>query len=93
MKKLPSETALCFALMALYGVSAVMIGTLIPEMMRAFSLSMARGGLVVTLQSFGGLAAAAAGLSLGDRVRKGRAIVVSFIGLGVSLIISGAAAG
>ncbi len=82
-------TAYCFLLMLLYGISALMFGTLLPELMESFSLSMSKAGLIVTVQSIGGLLAAAAGIAFGDRVRKGPSIAVSFIGLGISLIITG----
>lgn len=84
-------TAYCFFLMLLYGVSALMFGTLLPELMRVFILSMSKGGLIVTMQSIGGLMVALAGVGLGDRIRKGPAIIVAFGGLGLSLIATGAA--
>jgi fucose permease len=77
--------------MLLYGVSALMFGTLLPELMRSFTLSMSRGGLIVTVQSIGGLVVAIAGVGLGDRIKKGPAIVLAFGGLGLSLVVTGAA--
>ena len=56
--------------MILYGISAVIVGTTLPEMISSFSLSLARAGLIVTLQNAGGIAVLIAGTFLADRINK-----------------------
>ena len=78
--------------MFLYGISVVMIGTVLPEFIKQYSLTMSEGGLVVTVQSLGGLSMVFAGIVLADRVPKSLVIVISFIVLGAFRLLTAAAA-
>ena len=84
------QTAYCNLLMLLYGSSVVMIGTLLPELIGQFSLTMSQGGFAITLQSIGGLATVFGGIALADRVPKSAVILGSFLVFAVLRIITGA---
>ena len=75
--------------MALHGGASIMIGTTLPEMIRSFGLTLSQGGLIVSAQSAGGLAAMFAGLVLGDRVRKPLGILISVVLAGLLLGLAG----
>ena len=79
--------------MALIGISAIMIGTTLPEMIRSFDLSLSRGGLIVSAESAGGLTAMFAGLLLADRVRKPLWILITVILTGLLLSFAGLSSG
>lgn len=79
--------------MALHGVASVMIGTTLPEMIRSFDLTLSQGGLIVSAQSAGGLAAMFAGLALADRIRKPLGILISVVLAGLLLGMAGLSPG
>ena len=83
------QTVYCNLVMFLYGISMVMIGTLLPEFINQFSLSMSKGGSVITLQSIGGLATVFGGIALADRVPKATVIIISFLVLGILRFLTG----
>ena len=83
------QTAYCNVVMLLYGISMVMIGTLLPEFIDQFSLSMSKGGFIITLQSIGGLATVFGGIALADRVPKATVILISFLVLGILRFLTG----
>ncbi len=89
--KVTAATAYGFSVMFIYGVAVVMIGTLLPEMISDFDLSLSRGGLIVTLQSVGGLVVLGLGIGLADRLPKAVTILVSFGSLGILLLATGLA--
>ena len=91
-KLISFQTAYSNLLMFLYGISVVMIGTVLPEFIKQYSLTMSEGGLVVTVQSLGGLSMVFAGIVLADRVPKSLVIVISFIVLGAFRLLTAAAA-
>lgn len=78
-------------LMILYGISVVMIGTTLPEIISTFGLSLAQAGLIVAMQNAGGIAVLLAGTFLADRVSKPIAVAVSFLAVGALLITIGVA--
>lgn len=89
--KKATKTLYYNAVMSMYGVSVVMIGTMIPEMIRRFDLSLSRGGLIVTVQSAGGIIALLAATLFADRINKRAAVAVSFGVLGLAWIGVGGA--
>ena len=79
--------------MAMHGFASVMIGTTLPEMIRSFHLTLSQGGLIVSAQSAGGLAAMFAGLALADRVRKPLGILISVVLAGLLMGLAGLSPG
>lgn len=77
--------------MALLGVAAIMIGTTLPEMIRSFGLTLSQGGLIVSAQSAGGLAAMFAGVLFADRIRKPLWILIAVVIQGLLLGLAGLA--
>ena len=76
--------------MLLHGLTSVMIGITLPEMIRSFDLTLSRGGLIVSAQNLGGLVAMAAGMTLADRVSKPAWILISVAVSGVLFGLIGA---
>lgn len=79
-------TSASFVLMIAYGISFTMIGPLMPEVLDRFSLSMAAGGGIVSVQNLAGLAAILICGMFGDRWNKGAVMVLGIFLFAVSLI-------
>lgn len=62
-----------------------------PELIRDYGLRISQGGLIMTFQSVGGIAAIVLGGLLSDRVSKGRLIAGAFFAYAVSLFLVAAA--
>lgn len=92
MTSVKAPTFFLFGSMFFYGTASVMIGTLLPELIGSFGLTMARGGLIVTLQNLGGLGAALAGSLLADRGHKPTLTAVAFLFMAAAVFSIGFAA-
>ena len=77
------------AIMVLYGISAVMIGTTLPEIIEGLDLSLGQGGTVVSMQNAGGIVALLAAALVADRIAKGRWVIGFFLLLGGLLFATG----
>lgn len=75
--------------MFVYGTAIIMFGTLLPEIIRDFSLNLSQGGLIATMQGFGGLAVILAGSVFADRMSKPVLILLSFTLYGFALLTIG----
>ena len=63
-------TIYCYLLMSFYGVSIVMIGTLVPELLQYFEVSFSDIGFLMTIQCFGGILALFLGSRFAEKVKK-----------------------
>ena len=75
--------------MSLYGVSIVMIGTLVPELLQYFEVSLSEIGFLMTIQCFGGILALFLGSRFAEKVKKSLIIPIAFGTLGLGLLIVG----
>ncbi|MEC8359967.1 MAG: MFS transporter, partial [SAR324 cluster bacterium] len=75
--------------MSLYGVSIVMIGTLVPELLQYFEVSLSEIGFLMTIQCFGGILALFLGSRFAEKVKKSLIIPIAFGALGLGLLIVG----
>jgi fucose permease len=82
-------TFYCYWLMSLYGVSIVMIGTLVPELLQYFEVSLSEIGFLMTIQCFGGILALFLGSRFAEKVKKSLIIPIAFGALGLGLLIVG----
>ena len=72
-------TGSLYLLMMAYAISTTMIGPLMPSYMKTFQIDTAAGGLVTTLQGFGGVLSVLVGSFLLDRMRKLSVITGGFL--------------
>ncbi len=82
-------TIYCYWLMSLYGVSIVMIGTLVPELLQYFEVSLSDIGFLMTIQCFGGILALFLGSRFAEKVKKSLIIPIAFGSLGLGLLVVG----
>jgi len=75
--------------MSLYGVSIVMIGTLVPELLQFFEVSLSDIGFLMTIQCFGGILALFLGSRFAEKVKKSLIIPIAFGSLGLGLLVVG----
>ncbi len=75
--------------MSLYGISIVMIGTLVPELLQYFEVSLSEIGFLMTIQCFGGILALFLGSRFAEKVKKSLIIPIAFGALGLGLLIVG----
>ena len=75
--------------MSLYGVSIVMIGTLVPELLQYFEVSLSEIGFLMTIQCFGGILALFLGSRFAEKVKKSLIIPIAFGALGLGLLTVG----
>ncbi len=80
-----------YLIMLAYAASVTMIGPLMPELIRDYGLRISQGGLIMTFQSVGGIAAIVLGGLLSDKVSKGHLIAGAFFAYAVSLFLVAAA--
>ncbi|MFZ9111977.1 MAG: MFS transporter [bacterium] len=83
------STIYCYWLMSLYGVSIVMIGTLVPELLQYFEVSLSDIGFLMTIQCFGGILALFLGSRFAEKVKKSLIIPIAFGSLGLGLLVVG----
>ncbi|MGA1490428.1 MAG: MFS transporter [bacterium] len=83
------STIYCYWLMSLYGVSIVMIGTLVPELLQFFEVSLSDIGFLMTIQCFGGILALFLGSRFAEKVKKSLIIPIAFGSLGLGLLVVG----
>ncbi len=88
-KVIKIATIYCYWLMSLYGVSIVMIGTLVPELLQYFEVSLSDIGFLMTIQCFGGMLALFLGSRFAEKVKKSLIIPIAFGALGLGLLIVG----
>ncbi len=88
-KVIKIATIYCYWLMSLYGVSIVMIGTLVPELLQYFEVSLSDIGFLMTIQCFGGILALFLGSRFAEKVKKSLVIPIAFGALGLGLLIVG----
>ena len=88
-KKIRTATVYCYWLMSLYGVSIVMIGTLVPELLQYFEVSLSEIGFLMTIQCFGGILALFLGSRFAEKVKKSLIIPIAFGALGLGLLTVG----
>ena len=88
-KIIRTATVYCYWLMSLYGVSIVMIGTLVPELLQYFEVSLSEIGFLMTIQCFGGILALFLGSGFAEKVKKSLIIPIAFGALGLGLLIVG----
>ena len=82
-------TIYCYLLMSFYGVSIVMIGTLVPELLQYFEVSFSDIGFLMTIQCFGGILALFLGSRFAEKVKKSLIIPIAFGSLGLGFLIVG----
>ncbi|MDG2197998.1 MAG: MFS transporter [SAR324 cluster bacterium] len=82
-------TIYCYWLMSLYGVSIVMIGTLVPELLQYFEVSLSDIGFLMTIQCFGGILALFLSSRFAEKVKKSLIIPIAFGSLGLGLLVVG----
>ena len=82
-------TFYCYWLMSIYGVSIVMIGTLVPELLLYFDVSLSEIGFLMTIQCFGGILALFLGSRFAEKVKKSLIVPIAFGALGLGLLIVG----
>ena len=88
-KIIRTATVYCYWLMSLYGVSIVMIGTLVPELLQYFEVSLSEIGFLMTIQCFGGILALFLGSRFAEKVKKSLIIPIAFGALVLGLLIVG----
>ena len=88
-KIIRTATVYCYWLMSLYGVSIVMIGTLVPELLQYFEVSLSEIGFLMTIQCFGGILALFLGSRFAEKVKKSLIIPIAFGALGLGLLMVG----
>ena len=75
--------------MSIYGVSIVMIGTLVPELLQYFEVSLSDIGFLMTIQCFGGILALFLGSRFAEKVNKSLIIPIAFGFLGLGFLVVG----
>jgi fucose permease len=88
-KKLGFATIYCYWLMTLYGMSVVMIGSLVTEFIQHFKVSLTNIGFLLTVQCLGGILALNIGGRFARKLKKSIVIPVAFGALGLGLLIVG----
>ncbi len=82
-------TPLLYLMMLAYAFSITMLAPLMPLLIREYRTGLAGGGLVVTLQSIGGILTVLAGGMLIDRLSKYLLTALSFLLYGITLLLLG----
>lgn len=82
-------TGYLFVVMIVYALSVTMIGPLMGALIGEYALSLSGGGLLLTFQSVGGIAAVVVGGAVADRVRKGTLIWLCMFVYSAALMIVG----
>lgn len=67
-----------YLLMFSFAMSATMISPMMPEIIKHFSIKLSQGGLILTLQSIGGILVVALAGVFADRVSKSKLILMGF---------------
>lgn len=80
-------TAYLFLIMALYAVSIMMVGPIMPSVIADYQIRLSQGGLMTTFQSIGGVLAVMLVGVLADRFKKTWLIFVSFLIFGLALLL------
>ena len=76
-------------MMFLYGIQVTIIGVVLPLLIADFAISNSAGGLLVTSQSGGGIAALIASLIVSDKVSRRGSTITAFAALGALSIAIG----
>lgn len=82
-------TGYLFAVMIVYALSVTMIGPLMGALIAEYALSLSGGGLLLTFQSAGGIAAIVIGGAVADRMRKGTLVWICMFVYSVALTVVG----
>jgi fucose permease len=77
-------TGYLYLMMVMYAVSVTMIGPTMPLILSEYGIGMARGGLLTTLQSIGGILAVLGAGVAADAMRKSRIILVAYLVYGIA---------
>src|SRR5690606_12522850 len=80
-------TGYLFAVMIVYALSVTMIGPLMGALIAEYALSLSGGGLLLTFQSAGGIAAIVIGGAVADRMRKGTLVWICMFVYSVALTV------
>ncbi|MEJ6951909.1 MFS transporter [Natronospora cellulosivora (SeqCode)] len=67
-----------YLLMFSYSITATMISPMLPEIISDFSLNLSQGGLILTVQSIGGMLVISLLSFFADKVKKSRLITIGF---------------
>ncbi len=67
-----------YFLMFSFAISATMLSPMMPEIIKEFSLKLSQGGLILTLQSVGGILVVALAGIFADRLSKGKLMLLGF---------------
>ncbi len=67
-----------YLLMFSFAISATMLSPMMPEIIKQFSIKLSQGGLILTLQSVGGILVVALAGIFADRLSKSRLILLGF---------------
>jgi fucose permease len=78
-----------FAFMALFALCSAMLGTLLPQLIKGYSLKLSHAGLITFFQSFGGILSLIFGGIIADRVRKLNLIASIFFIYSITLLLIG----
>lgn len=78
-------TASLYLLMFAYGLSVTMLGPLMPILIQQYNLKLSQGGLILTFQSIGGIAAIILGGILADLTKKSKLLCAAFVIYSLSL--------
>lgn len=84
-----SATHLCFCIMLAFGVVISMLGPLLTDISKEFSLSLSKTGVFFTISYFGLLSFVFIGGILAGRFGKKNLIAISLLGLSLSLFMFG----
>ncbi|MFP4016649.1 MAG: MFS transporter [Halanaerobiales bacterium] len=68
-----------YFLMFSFAISATMLSPMMPEIISYFNLKLSQGGLILTLQSIGGVLVVVMAGVIADRVSKSRLMVLGFL--------------
>ena len=79
----------CNFIMFMYGISIVMIGTLIPDFILTFNIPLSKVGLIFTTLCIGGIFSLFFGSFYSDIINKSKAIPISFGILGIGYLFIG----
>ena len=79
----------CNFIMFMYGISIVMIGTLIPDFILTFNIPLSKVGLIFTTLCTGGIFTLFFGSFYSDIINKSKAIPISFGILGIGYLFIG----
>lgn len=80
-------TGYLYLMTMMSAATMTMIGPIMPRIITEHGLELSQGGLIMTLQSIGGVGSIILGGIIADFVKKSRLIFVSFFILGLSLLL------